>query len=159
MGRPFLLIYWNLPHPWLSSPTCLLSRQNCKLINGYAFKINKRHGCRLAGFAELGELSSNANHTGAPAYRTSAPASPSVAIARTWYIGRIKTLMLPRPRSVSAFFTHAITPPVNGGFTQFRLPQSMVSPSNPSGRGYGHGSKSKLNSLFNSVIISGGVIQ
>jgi len=38
-----------------------------RLLLRYARKINKRHGCLLDGLTGFGELSSNANHTGAPA--------------------------------------------------------------------------------------------
>lgn len=49
--------------------------------------------------------------------------------------------------------------PTKGGLTQFRFPQSSMSPLNPGGLGYGHGSKSKWNSASSGVHRSGGVSQ
>jgi hypothetical protein len=109
-------------------------------LDSLGHNIRSRHGCLLDGGTGFGEPSSRASHTGAPAYRTSAPASPNVAMQRTWYIGRISTLIFPLARSARAFLTHCETPPVNGGLTQLRCPHSAVSPSYPSGRGWGHGS-------------------
>jgi hypothetical protein len=112
------------------------------------------------GFLHSSPVSASRNGT-RPNGRISAPAVTKRSTAST--VGIMSTLLFPCCCSAMALLTNVVSPGPsdlrNGALTKFDLPHAIFSPSQPSGSGQGHGSKSKWDSSSRDCYSEGGVSQ